>query len=1080
MRRIGLLSLLIILLCGAGTRPRTVPESGGDTFSIKEVFGVSHPNQVIDFDLTQPIDPTETSLVDDRGVDVAYQVLGGGRKLAVQTDLPAGAERMWTLVRGRRPQGQSADAVHVRRADRYYEITNALVGVRIVRPGGAWGGTPAPIQGLRMRDGTWTARGPNILDVRADRARAPTVRFLEEGPLKVVVEVSYRFDRPAYVYGQQKVVPAGPGFYTSTVTVEAGQPSILFEENTDMDLSYSLDVYEAVHPTHARYRGHHARAREYGYEPDGRIYRESHTRPGLDAQVDLRYDRPMGAQYVSNDEGWRWMAVWDPWAFDTGWYWQMFDAGAPASANLLGIFAGRASRAVGAAFSGAGIYTRPGKDGKDRQAGVTIQSYRRSADARVFPRTRFQWGMFLGTKADLAPPDQVQNVNRQMNRHAGISLAKVHRYQLQFPDPLRGYGGLYMDRQAVGRMSARLRADHSYYRQLYDGEPTSRPLLDMWADVSGEKTHHAAQTITGLAHDLLAAHVNGEGIYSMRFHYWHGGLEMMRKGLWIDQVLGSGALTPDEQARVKAAAVLFANVLWDDDVVPLFEGHGLNLGTANMPVQQQAYRDFYALLLAEHPTMRDRAAQVATRVRNTVGTIVNEHGAEMGGTHYIAASFVPTLNTLLQVKQRGGADPFATEPRLAKFAEFYLNLLTPPEPRVGGKRALISLGDSSTEPSEMFGTLGTGFRDADPQLSARLMGAWQAAGNPQSGFFGTTLLTIDDALPAADPQLGDATFPGYYSVLRHGWGTRDETAAWIVNGDFYADHRHADHGSVVIYALGAPLSIDWGSLYTPHVPGGYMHSGVVMDDSLDQPWDADAPALGAGRGWGGSTQEAFVSFPDGAYVRSRFARGTTVWTRAITSIRTDASYPILVVRDTFRGAGAAAPKVMTLNLMATGEVLTPAGKVNPPLRTHAAAEHTASDPAHQRPSVTPPFALKAGVNRLGFSGRYGVDWDVYIVSAQSQQALIGNWAVTPWGAHITDKEERQHILRVHGVGPFTTVILPWRRGERPAGLTVTEDGDAILVKTPTAVTRIEPDAYSFTTTRGTVARRFAPTGRSPR
>jgi len=168
---------------------------------------------------------------------------------------------------------------------------------------------------------------------------------------------------------------------------------------------------------------------------------------------------------------------------------------------------------------------------------------------------------------------------------------------------------------------------------------------------------------------------------------------------------------------------------------------------------------------------------------------------------------------------------------------------------------------------------------------------------------------------------------------------------------------------------------------------------------------------------------------------------------------------------------------MTLNLMATGEVLTPAGKVNPPLRTHAAAEHTASDPAHQRPSVPPPFELKAGVNRLGFSGRYGVDWDVYIVSAQSQQALIGNWAVTPWGAHITDKEERQHILRVHGTGPFTTVILPWRKGEKPAGLTVRQDGDAILVNTATTATRIEPSGYSSTTTRGTVVRTFAPTER---
>jgi len=318
-----------------------MPQSGGDAFSIKEVFGVSHPNQIIDFDLTHPVEPTSTTLIDAHGVDVAYQVLDGGRKLAVETDLPAGAERTWTLVRGRKPPAEFPDAVRVESADRYYEITSTLVGVRVVRPGADWSGTPAPIQGLRMRDGTWTASGPNILHVKADRTRGLTVRFLEKGPLKVVVEVSYRFDRPAYVYGQQKVAPAGPGFYTSTVTVEAGQPSILFEEDTDMDLSYSLDVYDAVHPTHARYRGHHARAREYGYEPDGRIYRESHTRPGLDAQVDLRYDRPMGTQYVSNDEGWRWMAVWDPWAFDTGWYWQMFDAGAPASANLLGIFAGR-------------------------------------------------------------------------------------------------------------------------------------------------------------------------------------------------------------------------------------------------------------------------------------------------------------------------------------------------------------------------------------------------------------------------------------------------------------------------------------------------------------------------------------------------------------------------------------------------------------------------------------------------------------------------------------------------------------------------------------------------------------------
>ena len=129
----------------------------------------------------------------------------------------------------------------------------------------------------------------------------------------------------------------------------------------------------------------------------------------------------------------------------------------------------------------------------------------------------------------------------------------------------------------------------------------------------------------------------------------------------------------------------------------------------------------------------------------------------------------------------------------------------------------------------------------------------------------------------------------------------------------------------------------------------------------------------------------------------------------------------------------------------------------------------------------PPFELKAGVTRFGFSGRYGVDWDVYSVAAQPQQALIGNWEVTPWGGYITDKDESQHILRVHGTGAFTTLVLPWRKGEKPTGLTVTQDGDAILVKTADTAMRIEPTGYSFTTGRGTVKRTFgSSSGASPR
>ena len=111
------------------------------------------------------------------------------------------------------------------------------------------------------------------------------------------------------------------------------------------------------------------------------------------------------------------MAVWDPWVYDSGWYWQLYNSRAAPEANLIGIFAGPASRAIGAAHNGAGIFTAPGP-----VAGIAFETHRRGPDARVFPRVRIAWGIFAGTKgADLGDPYKVQNIARQMNLHGGIN-----------------------------------------------------------------------------------------------------------------------------------------------------------------------------------------------------------------------------------------------------------------------------------------------------------------------------------------------------------------------------------------------------------------------------------------------------------------------------------------------------------------------------------------------------------------------------------------------------------------------------------------------------------------------------------
>ncbi|MFN7918878.1 MAG: hypothetical protein U0Q16_02205 [Bryobacteraceae bacterium] len=147
----------------------------------------------------------------------------------------------------------------------------------------------------------------------------------------------------------------------------------------------------------------------------------------------------------------------------------------------------------------------------------------------------------------------------------------------------------------------------------------------------------------------------------------------------------------------------------------------------------------------------------------------------------------------------------------------------------------------------------------------------------QSGFHGTTVVKIDERLAGESPKLESATFPGWYTVLRQGWGNGKESAVWSVNGTHYSDHRHQDMGATVMYLLGAPVSIDWGSTYSPQVPGAYQHSLVLPEGAIGQAWDADNTALNGGTMvWekgGGGVGSVQREQPDGEPVREQGRRG---------------------------------------------------------------------------------------------------------------------------------------------------------------------------------------------------------------
>ena len=107
----------------------------------------------------------------------------------------------------------------------------------------------------------------------------------------------------------------------------------------------------------------------------------------------------------------------------------------------------------------------------------------------------------------------------------------------------------------------------------------------------------------------------------------------------------------------------------------------------------------------------------------------------------------------------------------------------------------------------------------------------------------------------------------------------------------------------------------------------------------------------------------------------------------------------------------------------------------------------------------------------------GIDWDVYTIGNESQQAVIGNWGHSwnPIGEQAQfvaanggrTYSERQHVLRVHGNNSFWTIILPYNKGQRPANLSVTQDPttkDAVITR---ASQTIRANEHYYTYTDGT-------------
>jgi hypothetical protein len=986
--------------------------------------------------------------------------------MLLQTGLAQNQKLVLNVREGARPLAGAVNPVVITRPEdkNYIELSNGLVGVRILRPRGVADRKLAPIQGVQLHNGTWDAEGPNQLHYFApgsnnvnpfllEAVKDPELTMESEGPLRTVVKLRYDFRRALWRLGNGAVaMPEGPAWFEFRLVMEAGSKSLLIEDASDIPLQYYLNFTRSVDANQARYRGHSATALVNGRENDTQVYRARHDRPPIiDALIDLPFNKPGDPEFRRN-------AAWDPWASNHGWYWMLFNSRGSADAPIVGTFAGPTSRIFNTESSAAGVYwTARAADGA-KQVGLTsrITPFYSWNAPYVRPYSRITWGLYVDRQGAMGGQYGYPAITAEMNTRSGVNLTKFLRWQTQSATAMNiaAPAGSWLPREKLQSLMERVRNDNAYYLQLSQAEPGVKKLLDAWRDATGAKMRELGADVFRLANGYANALVNQDGIYDFHHHYWMGGLVASGSLPSIATLLADPLYPPESKAKLESIAAFYTGLLWDNDYVPMQAETGINLGTSNMPVQYVGYRSEYTLFGGNNPAWQPQRDAVAGTLRRILLQELNESGVQRAATNYISAAMMPALSLGLQLKVAGTENVFQNEPRLPGFNDFLIQLLTPPDPRFGTTRKAVPFGDSPTLALELTGILASGFSGNNEEASRKAMWAWHTAGRPHTSFAGSTVVKIDDTLPMESPALGDGHFDGYYSVLRHAFNSVDESAVWLLNGEHYTDHRHSDRGSMVMYLLGVPVAMEWGSMYSPSSGGAFAHSLVLPESTFGNvPFpQADYQMHEGLAPWRNLDGGGFLSmdYMGQSMATSSNPERTMTWQRRVRSYRFEDPFPIVLIDDRFSGPSASDPKIFALNLMARDAVRTPKGDLTPQLRTNPGGNSKIGA------SATQAVVLDPGINPIRFTGQWGVNFDAHVISGEAQQLSIGHWGHT-WtttnarnefqAAQRRPFEERQHILRLRGNDSFR-VLLAARRASDSAP-EVTQEGADLKVLFPT-------------------------------
>jgi hypothetical protein len=986
--------------------------------------------------------------------DDAFQVLSDGT-IAFKTDLPTATTKqinMLDVLANQYPVASpvtySADTNTATLSNEYYTVTvrktqNLGTPLSIVN-------TIVPATGTVSLTGTFTlSEWKTTFDSNASlpTLSAYTFEIIEQGPLVIKVKATYTFSG-SYYYGAVEVfAPDSARFYSETIELRAGVDAVFFENDSNFNWMNGFDVTGLNDFDQFRYRGHFSTSVANGYTlvpPASAVSYNNNATPNLTAIKDIT------APMVLFDGASPSLPVWGPFDQNTGRLIIARDS-SEAAGQYVGIAGGPASRALGVAASGVTF-----SGGYGTTLKMKYYARGRADTGTLYSRIRYPWMLTIGDEpAPATDSATILEPGLIWNQQVCLSLTKLARYVPASPSETFYTAAQFMTEAQLDSVISRMQSDSTYRAALIARDGYAADLINYIATPTSGEADALYDAIVATYESALDAYWLKNGYHQPNLRYTDGASTFAGYLERVQLLMASSDLTTNQKSTMYKMMLFFGFILADGEYVPLANSDTFGLGTANQVLQFLANKDTLLLALlgnSQIVTAFD-AAGFEGRLVYLIEAYISSYGSSKGSPHYTGPGVAPTLNLVQQAQVTGTFDAATEVPRLALFAQFMLDLLTPKDARFedassNALRKVICFGDGSLEGTEMHGTLGTIFAESNPTLSKRLMEAWFSMNWPhtRSGTYQSSVFKIDDELPRQALALTDAHYPDYMTVFRSGFDTANESAVWFLHGNWSTDHRDDDSGAAYFYFLGTPIGLDWSAFYDPNANGSIMHNGLTLVAAMT--WngtDSPLPSLYDGSGKFTTNSVTYTPSSTMPSAQAVFDLGSsTTWTRTVTFNKEIAARPVLIIDDATAGTNAANEKIMSLNLMMTGAVVTPAGNVTPTVTLNAATS-------------TAKVALSSGWSTFEFTGQWGVNVILMVYSAASGYSQLGAFkhdfspgeeTAQYLAAVGSAYSEMQYQFRLWSTANSKFVLVPWlASGSKPtvssSGMDILVDGDTV-------------------------------------